>query len=168
VTARIHPAVLARIKGATRLLFRELGSLDAAAEICGASTSQLGRYQNLDETDVITADKIAVLEAQDGVRPRVTEALAAINGNILLRCPQLPGAGAWAGRLGELAREAGTLMAGLGRALEDGAISADEIGRLNLRADVAALHSTLAGIDKALDEIIQAAGPTLPAPLQRR
>jgi hypothetical protein len=153
VTARIQPAALARIKGATRLLFRELGSLEAVAEICGVSHSQAGRYQSLEAPDVIAADKIAVLEAQDGVRPRLTEALAALNGNVLLRLPQVPGAGAWAGKLGELAREAGTLMTGLGRALEDGAITAEEITRLGIRTDVGALQSTLAGMDRALEEI---------------
>jgi hypothetical protein len=153
VTARIHSSVIARLKGATRLLFRELGSLEAVAEIIGVSHSQAGRYQSAEAPDVITVDKVALLEAQDGVRPRVTEALAAINGNTLLRLPQVAGNGAWAGRLGELAREAGTLMAGLGRALEDGTITPEEIGRLAIRNDVAALQSTLAGIDKALDEI---------------
>jgi hypothetical protein len=164
VRARIHPAVTDQIKGATRLLFREVGSIEAAAEICGASESQLQRYQSAGAPDVITADKIAVLEAQDGVRPRVTEALAALGGNVLLRLPRVESTGAWAGKLGELAREAGGLMQGLGRALEDGAITAEEIGRLRLRNDVSALQSTLAGIDRALEEIAKA---SLPAPLRR-
>ena len=45
------------------------------------------------------------------------------------------------------------LAAGLGTALADGNITADEIALLALRGEVAALQSTLAGIDRALEEI---------------
>jgi hypothetical protein len=166
VSARVHhPDVTRRLKGSTRLLFREIGSLEAVGEICGVGQSQAGRYQSAEAPDVITADKIALLESQDGVRPRITETLAALAGCVLMRLPKAGGDGVWIGRLGELAREAGTLMSALGRALEDGAITAEEIERLHLRADVSALQSTLAGIDKALEEITRA---KLPGPLQRR
>ena len=74
-----------RIKGATRIAFHDFGSLEAVAEVLGISHSQAGRYQQVDAPDVITADKIAILESQDGVRPRITQELAAINGNVLLQ-----------------------------------------------------------------------------------
>lgn len=154
MTGRIHQGVAwGRIKGATRMLFSEFGSLEAVAEILGISRSQAGRYQLADAADVITADKIAILEGQDGVRPYITQALAAINGHMLVPKPEAGGDAVWGGRLGGLALEAGALMQGLGRALSDGTITPEEVGRLGLRTDVATLQSTLASIDQALEQI---------------
>ena len=135
------------------MVVRDLGSLEAAAEISGVSHSQLGRYQHVDAPDMIPADKIALLEGQAGVRPHITQTLAAINRHILVPAPPADGDGVWIGRLGELAREAGELMAGLGNALADGAITAREVQALGLRAEVAELQSTLSGIDRALAAI---------------
>lgn len=153
MTARIQSPATVRIKGATRLLFRECGGLEAVALIAGISPSQAGRYQNVNEPDVITADKIAALECEPGVRPRLTEILAASCGCVLTPLAAALSDGAWGGRLGELAREFGAIATNIGLALEDGEITGDEVARLGLRANVAALSTTLAGIDRALEEI---------------
>jgi hypothetical protein len=102
------------------------------------------------------------------VRPRITETLAALAMAERADAPAArpPATGAWIGKPGRArARGRHADEPALGRALEDGAITAEEIERLHLRADVSALQSTLAGIDKALEEITRA---KLPGPLQRR
>src|SRR5262249_23225104 len=108
-------------------------------------------------------DLIAFLEAQDGVGPHVTQTLASMNGHILVPRPTIGADDKWSNRLCDFARDAGGLMSGLGTALNDGRISADEIGRLNLRGTLAELQTLLAGIDNGLDEIERGA---LPPPLR--
>lgn len=144
----------ARIKGATRQLFGQFGSLDAVAACLGLSHSQVGRYQDVRAPDVITADKIALLESQDNVDPHITRTLAALNGHILVAMPKVPADGKWAKHLADIAKEAGEVISRLGESMaNDGTVSADEARRL--LPDVAEAMGKLSAVQAALEDLVQ-------------
>lgn len=128
----------ARLKGATRLLINDLGGLEASAALLKLSVSQLGRYQHIDADDFMTVASVAALEAHAGVRPHVTQALAAINGHILVPRPHADGDGKWVAHLASTVKETGEFLAVFGAALsDDGAVTAAEALRLIAEADQA-------------------------------
>lgn len=152
----MNPAT-ARLKGATRQLFRQFGSLEAVSELLGVSHAQAGRYQHIDAPDVITVDRAALLEAQEGVTPHVTRTMAALNGHILVAMPTATGAGAWAAHLAATAREAGDVISRLGEALaDDGTVTPDEARKLIV--DVEQAVSVLSSVRHALNELMTRAG----------
>ncbi len=147
-------AALSRIKGATRLAFRQFGSLDAVAEILGRGHAQVGRYQDVNSPDVITADQIAVLESQDGVSPHITRTLAALNGHILVAMPKVRPEGKWAKSLADIAKETGEVLARLGNALaDDGTVSVREAREL--LPEIEQALSALSSARSALEEQLQ-------------
>lgn len=141
-----------QLKGATRLLIRDVGTVEAAAAICQVGHSIVGRYQHVDAPEFITIDKVAVLESQDGVYPHVTQALAAAAGHILVARPKVPADGIAAAHLAAVAKEAGDVLSRFGTSLAgDGAIDAGEARKLIAEVDQAlgaltALRAWLDGI----------------------
>ena len=73
----LQPETIFRLKGATRDLIKRVGGLERAGVLAGLSTTQLHRYQNIDEPDLISARTIILLEADCGSAP-VSQALLAI------------------------------------------------------------------------------------------
>jgi hypothetical protein len=145
---------LHRLKGATRQLFGEYGSLEAVAKEIGISHSQAGRYQDVRAPDVISIDKVALLESADGVRPHVTRTLAALNGHVLVAMPKVPADGKWSAHLAATAKEAGDVLSRLGEALaNDGTVSAAEAAKL--LPEVEQAISVLSGVKAALEDMLQ-------------
>lgn len=148
-----------RLKGATRLLFRQVGSLEAVAHIASVSHGHAGRYQLAESPDFITIEKVAALESQEGVFPHVTQALAALSGHVLVPRPVITGDGMWAAHLAHTAKEAGDLLSGLGIALaNDGAVSAAEAAALMPEVDQAL--SAITALRQELERVLKAAEPT--------
>jgi hypothetical protein len=123
----VSPAQAQRLKGATRALIAAAGGVDGVAATLGIGHSQVSRYQTLNDAAIIPIDKVAALEALDGVPPHVTRALAGLSGHVLVELPRGAGAGQLIQTCGELAREIGDVMAALGQALaDDGQVSVRE------------------------------------------
>lgn len=154
-----------RLKGATRQLFRQFGSLEAVAAVIGVSHAQAGRYQHVDAPDMISVDKAALLESQDGVDPHITRTMAAVNGHVLVALPRVHADGAWAKHLADTARKAGDVLSQLGEALaNDGDVSAAEAARV--LPDVEQAISVLSGVQAAL--VARSAGDVSSKPAARR
>lgn len=140
-----------RLKGATRLLFRDVGSLEAVAKIAGVGHSQAGRYQHADMPDFITIDKVVALESCEGVFPHVTQALASVSGHILVARPTFEGEGVWTAHMAATAQRAGALLSDFGLALQgDGTVDKREAEKLLVDVDQAmgALMSLRAALEK--------------------
>lgn len=71
-----------RIKAAQRDLIRVGGGIERAAEICSISKTQMGRFNNAADPDLMPLQVVAALEAESG-RPFVTAAMAAEQGRRL-------------------------------------------------------------------------------------
>lgn len=143
-----------RLKGATRLLIRDIGGLEPAAAIAGCSVGQMGRYQHVDSPDSITIDKVVALESAEGVFPHVTQAIAAACKHILVPRPVILGDGTWAAHLATTCKEAGDLLSGLGTALaNDGKVSADEAERLLPEVDQAL--SAITALRQELERVLK-------------
>lgn len=152
--------IRARLKGATRLLFHDMGGLEASAALLNLSVSQVGRYQHASQDDFITIAGAAVLESQHGVGPHVTQALAAINGSILVPRPPMDGDGRWVSHLAATVKETGEFMSTFGSALaNDGTVSPEEALRLIQEADQA-----LSALMAVRSELERHAGLTPKAP----
>lgn len=147
--------IQARLKGATRLLFRQVGSLEAVAAIAGVSHGHAGRYQHADAPDFITIERVVALESQEGVFPHVTQAMAAASGHILVARPTVHGEGKWASLMASTVKETGELLSAFGSALlDDGTVSVAEAEKLIAEADQAA--SALASLRAALEQRLSA------------
>ncbi len=133
-----------RLKGATRLVIHEIGGLEACAVLTGLSVSQLGRCQNVNEPDFISITNALLLEAQTGVRPHITQAMAALGGHILVPLPPVNAtATPWGARLASMVKEVGEALSGFGGSLaDDGQVTAAEAARL------------LPEVDQALSELM--------------
>lgn len=140
-----------RLKGATRLVVHEVGGVDAAGVMLGVHHTHVSRYQNVNDPSFITIDKVARLEALDGVKPHITEALAENAGCVLIPKPRVPTDGKWSSLLGEIAKDCGDTIAGVAEALsDDGVISSDEIKSLKLRQRIRECMRELTRLDQAL------------------
>lgn len=141
----------ARLKGATRLLFSQIGSLDAVAKFAGVSHGHAGRYQHADTPDFITIERVVALESQDGVYPHVTQAMAALSGHILVPRPTVHGDAKWNLHMAATAKEAGELLSVFASALQDdGTVNASEAEKLLVEVDQAA--TALAALRAALEQ----------------
>lgn len=151
--------IQARLKGATRLLFRQIGSLDAVAEIAKVSHGHAGRYQHADTPDFITIERVVALESQEGVFPHVTQALAAASGHVLVPRPTVHGDAKWNLHMAATAKEAGELLSVFASALQDdGTVSAAEAEKLIVEVDQAT--SALAALRAALEERARPSEPS--------
>lgn len=114
------------LKAATRDLITAAGGPVRAAEISRADHPRLSRYGSPNEGMHAPIDVIADLEAETG-DPVVTRALADLAGFVLVPKAEAIARGINFGKhLGEVACETGQLMAGLGEALADGAVTPGE------------------------------------------
>jgi hypothetical protein len=144
-------ADLMRLKGATRLLVRDVGGVEAAGALLGISHVHVSRFQLAQDPHFISIDRVLSLEALDGVAPRVTAALADMNGHVLIAKPKIPVDGKWGGLLGEIAKDCGAAVAAVGEALsDDGAITGDEIRRLQLKEKIDEAIKALLEMGEAL------------------
>jgi hypothetical protein len=154
-----------RLKGATRALIAAAGGVDGVAATLAMSRSQVSNYQNVSEPSFMPIDKVAALEALDGVEAHVTMALAAMTGRAVVQLPTADDDVAWTKALGSLAKEIGEVMAGVGAALaDDGQVSVAERDTLNILKDVNEAASRLATLRAML---LRSAEASLPPTLRR-
>lgn len=140
-----------RLKGATRLLIRDVGGIEAAADILGMGHSQVGRYQQAQSSDFMSVLSAATLESQDGVRPHMSQAMAAIGKHILVPRPNVDGDAKWTMHLAATAKEAGDFLSGFGQALgNDGRIGPAEA--LALLPEVDQALSALMAVRRELEK----------------
>ncbi|MDX3929200.1 MAG: hypothetical protein QHC90_25790 [Shinella sp.] len=71
-----------QLKAANRLLIKKNGGIEAAADICSLSKSQIGRCNNDGDTELLPVPAVLRLEAECG-DPCVTRAMAALHGRKL-------------------------------------------------------------------------------------
>jgi hypothetical protein len=142
---------LYRIKAAQRDLIERCGGIARVESISGFSKSQVGRWNNPSDPDLMPVGAIRVLEADCGVA-LVTAVLAEVNGRRLTDpeaeraqdvCVMLSHA--------ELMRQAAELAHGMAVAISDGQVTpteAQNIDRLaaGLERTASSLRSSLAAI----------------------
>jgi hypothetical protein len=146
-------AVYLRLKAAVRKLVKTAGGQESAATITRASHASLSRYGMPDDPNFMPIDIVADLEADVGA-PEVTRMLADLAGYLLVAKPPVAGGDpAWVARLSALAKESGEAISAIGQALEDGAVTPEEIRDLSLRKELRDAMEALASIDHALVEI---------------
>ncbi|UXN05236.1 phage regulatory CII family protein [Bartonella sp. HY761] len=155
--AMINEAWFHRLKAAQRDLIKTCGGIERCVEITSLSKSQVGRWNNATDPDLMPTNAIYMLENECGM-PLVTTALAALNGYRLI-APDEEGKsmGSVLAKFSDLVAASGDVMATGSRAFADGkltpaeaadidrACSAMEIKMLELRqqlsrAKVSTLH----------------------------
>ncbi|MFS2324013.1 hypothetical protein U2P60_00995 [Brucella sp. H1_1004] len=80
--ALANEAWFLRIKSAQRDLIKYCGGIERVSEITSISKSQVGRWNNTTDTDLMPLNAVYMLERECGV-PVVTTAMAALNGRRL-------------------------------------------------------------------------------------
>lgn len=133
------PPKLQSLKGAVGDLIRAFGGQEAAAAETGKSQSQINRYQNVNSEDFAPVHVIAALErATQGLTgaPHVTRWMARDLGFALVKLPGVDDATVWGRRGGQLMKEAGDIINGIGRAIEgDGDVDPGEAKAMLADAD---------------------------------
>jgi len=146
-------AVYLRLKAAARALVKKAGGQESAAMVTRASHQTLSRYGLPDDATFMPVDVVADLEADVGA-PVITRVLADLAGCLLIAKPAGDGTDpVWIARLSRLAKESGEAIAAIGHALEDGAITPEEIRDQRLRDEVREAAEALAAVDLALARI---------------
>jgi hypothetical protein len=156
MSARLLPkADYLTLKAATRKLVRTCGGTESAASITRVDGPRLSRSGNPQEIMFCAIDVIADLE-RDAGDAAVTRELARLAGLAAVPLPPaLPLAGGvGVGQLGALGKETGEVISKLSQSLaDDGAVSADESRRFNLRGEIADAIRLLVTLDQALARI---------------
>lgn len=150
---QITESEAARLKNATRALGRAVGGIEAVEELTRVDQSSFARYQSLHHAQFVPVDVIADLE-RVAERPIVTEALAHLNGHILIAKPPTLSDPAWNGYLGQVLKDCGELSARIGEALRDhGRITTDDVHRQGLTKLAQDGMAALASLERALEQI---------------
>lgn len=138
-----------RIKAAQRDLISRCGGIERAAEITSFGKSNVGRWNNSTDPDLMPLNAVLALEADAGVA-LVTSVMAGLNGRRLVE-PDCEGRGPAAvySMHAEAVRAAGDLMAAGAQAFADGVLTPAEMAVL----DRAAGH-----VEGALGELRKAIG----------
>lgn len=145
-----------RVKAAQRDLIKLVGGIERAAEISSVSTSQIGRMNNVRDTDLMTISVVYALESECGV-PIVTQAMAELNGRRLSD----PDAEQRANldvimASAEMMQRFGSLIATTGRAIADGFVTPTEA--IPIDRELANIERVIPGFRQALAAIIASGG----------
>jgi hypothetical protein len=133
-----------RLKAAQRDLIDMAGGIERAAALTSVSKSQVGRWRNPTDPDVIAITAALLLEAECGT-PLVTTVMAELNGRRLADPDESNvAAGNVLVRHAEAVRQAGELMAQGAMAFADGKLTP---------AEAAALDRASASTERALSEL---------------
>ena len=111
-----------RIKAAQRDLIKFAGGIERAVDICSSSRSQVGRWNNPGDPDLMPLNAVMMLEGETG-QPLITSVMAAINGR---RLTDPDGGGqdeALVARFGAASRAAGELISTGMSAFADGQVT---------------------------------------------
>lgn len=127
----ISDAWFHRIKAAQRDLIARAGGIERASEITSVSKSNIGRWNNPKDPDLMSLPAVLALEADCGVA-LVTGVMADLNGRRLME-PEGEGGGAASvfTRHAETVRQAGELMAAGAAAFADGRLTTTELQLLD-------------------------------------
>lgn len=158
MTARkLNEADYARIKAATKRLIKSHGSAEAAALDTRVSEGHLLKCHNGNPefaANFLAADCVADLE-RGAPEPYVTKALAALAGFVLIPAPPAHLVDtAHSALFLKLVQEAGVVMTGIGKALEDGQIEKREIRDLALLTETRKLFELSAEMVALLERIM--------------
>ncbi|WP_245409747.1 hypothetical protein [Pararhizobium haloflavum] len=122
-----------RLKAAQKDLIKRCGGIDRAAELTSVSRSQVGRWNNPGDPDLITLPAMLMLEAECEA-PLVTAVLAGINGRRIADPDEASLSGASACVLSAHAAtitKASELMSVGAQALADGKVSPAEAAEMD-------------------------------------
>jgi hypothetical protein len=140
-----------RLKAAQRDLIRHAGGIERAATITSHSRSNVGRWNNAADVEMMPPAAVYALELDCGM-PVFTAAMAALHGRRLSDPEEdAKRAGDVLTRYAETARQAAELMASAALALADGDVSAAEATSIdraaaNMQAALDGLRTSLAAI----------------------
>lgn len=141
------------VKAAQRDLIKRCAGIARAAEIATTSSTQMGRYNNPTDPDLMPLNVVLALEADCGAA-LVTAVMASLNGRRLVeREADGASAGAVFARHAETVRKAGELMSAGAAAFADGKLTPAEMASIDRLAgeveDVLALLRKAIGTGKA-------------------
>ena len=119
------------VKAAQRDLIKRCAGIARAAEIATTSSTQMGRYNNPTDPDLMPLNVVLALEADCGAA-LVTAVMASLNGRRLVERDE-DGAGCVAvfSRYVETVRKAGELMATGAEAFADGKLTPSEMATID-------------------------------------
>jgi len=149
--AEISDAWFHRLKAAQRDLIRYAGGIERAAEITTFSKSQVGRYNNAADPELMPPAAVYALELECG-QPVFTGAMAALHGRRLSDPDDDQArAGDVLRRYADAARQTAELMSAAALALADGKVTPAEAttidrGAANVETAMAELRRALAAI----------------------
>lgn len=150
------PDTTLKLKGATRLALRQVGSLESAAGLIGIRHAHLSRCQLPDHTDTLSIAAVARMEALAGVEPHVTRALAALTGHVLVPAQRAGRATDLGQHLAQVGKETGEVLSSLGAALLDGRI--DDRERADLLRSCDEAESAIATLRAAVNGAVTGEG----------
>ncbi|AZN72276.1 hypothetical protein D5400_14205 [Georhizobium profundi] len=139
-----------RLKAAQRDLIKRCGGIDRASEVTSVSRSQVGRWNNAGDPDLVTIPALLMLEAECG-QPLITSVLAGIGGRRLADPDELDAGGASSCALSahaETISRAGELMQVGARALADGKLTPAEATEMDRAA--ASMENSVADLRTVL------------------
>jgi hypothetical protein len=142
--SKISDAWFFRLKAAQRDLIAANGGIERAADRASVSKSNVGRWNNAADPEIMTLPAVLLLQAECGM-PFVTAVMAELNGRRLADPDAAArGDGCVAGKNAEVMRSAAELMATAASAFSDGRLSP---------AEAAAMDRCCATLDQVLDEL---------------
>lgn len=123
-----------RIKSAQRDLIARCGGIERSAEITSFGKSNVGRWNNPTDPDLMPVNAVLALEADAGVA-LVTAVMAGLNGRRLVE-PDCQGKdpGSVFGHHAEAVRAAGDLMCAGAQAFADGVLTTAEMAMIDRAA----------------------------------
>lgn len=124
--AEISDAWFYRLKAAQRDLIKLAGGIERSAAITSVSKSQVGRWNNAGDTEIMSVPAALLLEAECGQAP-FTAAMAQLNGRRVSDPQEDQRAEACVWQMhAETARKAAELMSRGALAMADGKVTASE------------------------------------------
>ena len=143
----ISEAWFYRIKSAQKDLIERCGGIVRAAEKCSASKTEVGRWNNQTDPDLMPLPAVLQLEA-DGGMPLVTGAMADLNGRRLADPDEFAATNACVmAAHAEVVVQFGELIAKAAIAFSDGKLTPSELAGIDRNA--AALERALSELRKA-------------------
>lgn len=144
----ISQAWFYRIKSAQRDLIERCGGIVRSAEKCSCSKTEVGRWNNQGDPDLMPISAVMQLEADCGV-PLVTTAMAELNGRRLADPDEVSAANASVmAAHAEVVVQFGELIARAASAFSDGRLTP---------AELAAIDRDAASVERAIGELRKAA-----------
>lgn len=148
--SNISEAWFYRLKAAQKDLIERCGGIERAAEKSSSSKSQVGRWNNPGDPDIMPLPAVLILQAECGM-PLVTGAMAELNGRRLADPDSVAAAtGNILARHADACRQAADLMAAGAAAFSDGKLTPTEAAEMDrtaskLEQGLADLRRLLAG-----------------------